>query len=60
MKRFTLLEAIKEINATMPINTDLLVSISYEDGSKTKFILYFPNDKYFVNLNDYTYSRLSS
>ena len=57
MKHYTILEALKEIELTMPINLDILVSVEGLNDYNNKLKLTFHNRSktYYVNLDDSTY-----
>lgn len=58
MKTYTILEALKEINSTMPFAMNTITSIMYEDGSRCKFIVVDLGEKYFVDLDSGTYKLI--
>lgn len=59
MKTFTIAEAIKEIDSNTDLNINKLTGIFYEDGSKLKFVADFGENRYFINLDDFTYKKIN-
>ena len=62
MKRYTILQAIKELpRLNKEFHESELSLITYEDGSKNKFVVEFEKKgRYFINLNNDTYAYIGN